>query len=1220
MNAQGKQRNKYVDGHADTALPQSTGGAFDRTELSGPGLASRADKTDDGIGGGTVTDLSLKSGKRKPRPSRPEREITRSERYDVKGEFARGGLGRILEARDVHLGRTVAIKELLESSNFAESLFIREALVTARLQHPGIVPVHEAGRWLSGDPYYVMKLLSGETLQKRIRGKRDIQDRLSLLPNVLDVVETIAYAHSQGIIHRDIKPANIVVGEFGETVVVDWGLARDDKEPIPPVESEVEAQSEAEAKINWQISGNYSVSGKVVGTPAYMSPEQARGGDVDERTDVYALGALMFEVLSGKPPYPGKNLQEVLLQVLVGPPTSLAEKLAADGGQVKPELITIVERAMARDRDDRYPSAQELAADLRRFQTGQLVSVHQYKTWTLVKRWIRKHRAPLGVAVAAVAILAVLGAVSVNRIVEERNVARFQQSKAQRAESKAVLMKNKLIFEHAESSLASDPTTTIASLQAAPLQGGALARARTLAEQAVALGVAKHVVEGPDQPSGLAFTPDGRHVVVADMGGALFTIDVDTGAKRILATHKARFGRLALSRDGSRLAVCSAREIMVFAFADLETPIARLPSEGMVEWVWFSDDGLRLHTWHGGVEVGINLWDIAAGEKIRSGSYSTYGASSAALDRAAELLDEGQVVVVRDTVENTELARFAAPVPIKRALMSKRGDRVLAFGADRFLYVFQLADGSIHKRGKMSGGQFSALRKLFMYPDPSDNWLVSRTGETEPITLFDLTSDRVQRLSGHRETVFQVQVSPDNSFAVTNSDDMTIRIWDLASDAVRILRGHTDDVYRTVVSPDSALVASMSRDRTVRIWSVRAGEPKTYGAPKRAFMSVAFTGAEQVVGTTAGGHSWRYDLATGERTEVGDAKRKRTFRDEPSSPDGRYITIGNPRKDEMAMWDIVEGTMRALPDAPTDIYGRSWAPDSSGYALQDRSGAVRFWSARRDQTAVLAAGETRCGVAVSPGSERIALIMSERVDVYRLPAPGVSSAVSPAAGPPVKVVSHDIAGDSLPCHMMGSGTRAGYSPDGKHLVVMYPYRGMIIIDTATGATRELAVSRQSAGLLSFSHDSRYVASWHQDMAVHLVDLATGHTRRLGYHGDLVFSLVFSPDGTTLASSSYDRSLRLWDVDGDDHRVIRNHAGPVWSTAYSPDGRRLASVSEDGTLRVWDTSTPFAPDAASLRAYLDAQTSADTQGSSLARTRRAPGTGSAAFGDKPGVLR
>ncbi len=202
------------------------------------------------------------------------------ERYEQLGEHARGGIGRVTRARDRRLGRTVAVKELLVRDALHEERFVREALITARLDHPGIVAVHEAGVWPSGEPYYVMKLVAGRTLHERLAEARDQRERLALLPHVVAVADAVGYAHREGVVHRDIKPANVVCGEFGETVVVDWGLAHDAGLALPPV-----------------------VDDGVLGTPAYMAPELAAGATPDPRGDVYAIGAILYELLAGAPPY-----------------------------------------------------------------------------------------------------------------------------------------------------------------------------------------------------------------------------------------------------------------------------------------------------------------------------------------------------------------------------------------------------------------------------------------------------------------------------------------------------------------------------------------------------------------------------------------------------------------------------------------------------------------------------------------------------------------------------------------------------------------------------------------------------------------------------------------------------------------------------------------------------------------------------------------------------
>lgn len=156
--------------------------------------------------------------------------------YVVGNEIAKGGMGRILAARDRRLGRPVAIKELLVTSGDLRARFEREARITAMLQHPSIVNILEAGEWPSGEPFYVMRLVTGESLDRVVGGCPTLAQRLALLPNVIAVVDALAYAHSMRVIHRDLKPANVLVGEFGETVVIDWGLAKDLTDPAPAPE------------------------------------------------------------------------------------------------------------------------------------------------------------------------------------------------------------------------------------------------------------------------------------------------------------------------------------------------------------------------------------------------------------------------------------------------------------------------------------------------------------------------------------------------------------------------------------------------------------------------------------------------------------------------------------------------------------------------------------------------------------------------------------------------------------------------------------------------------------------------------------------------------------------------------------------------------------------------------------------------------------------------
>jgi tetratricopeptide (TPR) repeat protein len=315
-----------------------------------------------------------------------------------------GGMGVIVEAFDEKLERRIALKLPRTDDLQAQRRFEREVKITARLQHPAIVPVYAAGTLGDGEPYYAMRLVDGESLDVAIDRATTLTARLALVRAVTTVAGAIAYAHSQGILHRDIKPANVLVGKFGEVVVIDWGLARAVGDP----EERFAAGSPGPV-----VDDAHTVDGAVVGTPAYMAPEQARGERVDERADVYALGALLYHVLRGKPP--GR---------------AGAVELATEVPELPRDLVAIVGEAMAAEPAARYRTAAELAADLERFQAGQLVGAHAYSLGQLVRRWMRKHRAVLTVSAIALVALLGIGAVSVVRIIRAERAAGAARGRA----------------------------------------------------------------------------------------------------------------------------------------------------------------------------------------------------------------------------------------------------------------------------------------------------------------------------------------------------------------------------------------------------------------------------------------------------------------------------------------------------------------------------------------------------------------------------------------------------------------------------------------------------------------------------------------------------------------------------------------------------------------------------------------------------------------------
>jgi len=279
--------------------------------------------------------------------------VSGGSRYKERSVLGQGGMGRVVVAEDTVLRREVALKESLGAADGPEAERLRrEARITAALDHPGIVPVFDLGEDEDGRPHFVMRLVRGRSLGAAIAEASTYEERLPLVRSVLSACEAVAFAHDAGVVHRDIKPDNILVGAWGETQVMDWGLARtlDDDEWDAVVSRDFRTKA-----------------GAILGTPAYMSPEQAGGGDVGPSTDVWALGAVLYEVLSGQRPFRGPSQKEMLAQILSGSRPSLRSLVPG----VDPALEAIVTRALASDVADRYPDAGALARELERWFDGR---------------------------------------------------------------------------------------------------------------------------------------------------------------------------------------------------------------------------------------------------------------------------------------------------------------------------------------------------------------------------------------------------------------------------------------------------------------------------------------------------------------------------------------------------------------------------------------------------------------------------------------------------------------------------------------------------------------------------------------------------------------------------------------------------------------------------------------------------------------------------------
>jgi serine/threonine-protein kinase len=363
------------------------------------------------------------TGNRRPDPS----AATSKPRFRILRPHASGGLGEVFLARDEELNREVALKQIQArhaSDLDSQARFLIEAEVTGGLEHPGIVPVYSLGRLPDNRPFYVMKFIRGETLKEaidRFHKAANRQDREGtvefrmLLTRFIDVCNTIAYAHSRGILHRDLKPSNIMLGTFGETLVVDWGLAK-------PIGVAGEAGMGAVSPLRLASSSGSAETepGAMMGTPQYMSPEQASGrlDQAGPASDLFSLGATFYCLLTGRPPFEGATTNTVIDKVCRGDfpaPRTINRSVPAP-------LDAICLKAMAHRPEDRYPTANALADEIEHWLADEPVSAYRDPPYVRLARWGRRHRT-LAASLAALLVTAVV-ALSISTVLIGREQAR----------------------------------------------------------------------------------------------------------------------------------------------------------------------------------------------------------------------------------------------------------------------------------------------------------------------------------------------------------------------------------------------------------------------------------------------------------------------------------------------------------------------------------------------------------------------------------------------------------------------------------------------------------------------------------------------------------------------------------------------------------------------------------------------------------------------------
>jgi len=904
------------------------------------------DETDRGYRGEPTWPAQTKVGSTPPGPQ--------EDRYELIVERARGGLGRVLEARDRRLHRVVAVKELLHRDASGEARFVREAFLTAQLAHPSIVPVYDAATSAEGAPFYVMKLVSGRTLEDLVTGRADYRTRLALLPNVIAVADAIAYAHSQGVLHRDIKGSNVIVGDFGETIVIDWGLAKrlsdvDDRGSTPRGVAETAAAAGADA---------VTVEGSIIGTPWYMAPEQARSEVADARTDVFALGALLYFVLVGEAPYARVEPHRLFEAIRAGRFPPVRERVR----QVSPDLASIVTKATARERADRYPTALELADDLRAFQAGGLVRVHRYTAGDRAARVLRRH---LGVALAtgmfAVAGAAAFGVVAL-REQGLRRAAETARDRASAEQARADQQSLALLEQQGRDELESGRP-----LRAAVVLAEAYARdperlaIRSLLTEALAPLEAHHLAlvgHRRDVPAG-AYSPDGTLLATGSDDRTVRLWDVRTGAQ--LSTIEG--------------------------------------FQGALEWVSFSREGRTLLTSSAGQHPRVSTWEVPSGRALA-------GFDMPRAIFRAELTPDGAAVVTGDfdgKLRITELAtgKTRVEATIGRDRISAIGfrpgtDQMVIAGHDRTASVWDWRAGK-----KLSAlDPFDRRISSARYSDDGRYLLVAE--DQNHIHVYDASSLARLRTIHTPDTALDPDAffSPDARTIVAGTKDGRISVWHTSSGALlRLIDAQpAGQLYRMSLRGDGREVATMGGDGAVNLWSLDAKLDYRLLARQpiddtHVLNSAFIDGGRTIVEPGGDGEVRLVDAASGalERSfHVGFEADTIAL-----DPMATRLAAGGEGADAYPprLWDLRSGTLVATlaPQAPPVTYGLAASSDGTAFLTGDYVGVLREWDAvgggMRAEHALTSARIS--AIAASPDGETIA-VANEHGAVLLLDRAGVT--------------------------------------------------------------------------------------------------------------------------------------------------------------------------------------------------------------------------------------
>jgi len=1083
--------------------------------------------------------------------------------YEVKDEIARGGMGRIFSAEDISLERHVALKVSTVGDPARTPQFFREAKILAALAHPNIVPIHSVGVDSGGRPFYSMKLIQGRTLQRIIKllasGDRETAEAypsMRLLDIFRKVCDAVSFAHSRGYLHRDLKPDNIMVGEFGEVLVMDWGLAKTIRRPGEDTAGQGTEEDEPETLPY------------IEGTPQYMSPEQANGvyGGLDERSDIYSLGGILYAILTLRPPVSGSSLNEVLEKVRKGETTTMAmprgEVSSAtpqrDALRVPDALRAVTFKALAKDRDRRYRSVAELARDIEAYIGGFATEAEGAGLGRHMVLLVRRNRlasALAGIAMTGALIFTAQLAESEKNAQASADLAKQEAARATanadeakrnaaRAEAEArIAAKNEQqAKQEKEESRKAQARTQIALAEAAEQAQNAAAMQKALdgvpedlqhQEWRYLSGLtnsAEVTIENKTPSRWHKFEPhpkDPDLLFTLHEDGAIRTVNLKTGIQEMVV-HTGRghpqTSRLAISPDAKLAAVCGLNanstltEVDLF---DLETKTKKggfkFPypeSRGIPYFQFDSKSTVLLCSLTRPAQV--YLYDV--GKSALRWDPWTHPDKKGGI---ASLSHHERSVLVR-LVGSEELVEISVVDGVQKNEQPKEKFKPGVAAAEFYTYTPSAGRVFSSLNGVLVGFEPQSGKRLFAERLPSLSGLPGTKAQSNLAYISD------------PELAVTLNPVSDGAAALLIHDTTDGRA--IQTRLVQMQKSlHLD--WQLTTHPLSKKIAVVRGD-TIKVWSLPRNGHKTQFAvwSNSVFDGFSFVHGNAKIVTTlkSGIHSERTAAELEVRTlETSPESRsmqllplEQPFVTHPAvyttaSRDGKWLGAKFQQDATFVIWGVEEGVMSAP---------RSFKPGGSFWDLKFSPSGRMLWTSNG---------------AIEVASEQL-ISKLDRAGLWR----------------PAELISPVWMGESRVAEiqmLQKDKTNLTWNAD----------RTIVSWEVKTGL-RAVTSQATDALCLAASPDGTQLAEGGADLRVRIRDAETlAVLKTLRVHDGPVEDMAWHPKLPLLATASSDYSIRIWDLRTEqmreEFRYIRN-IQPM-RVKWSPDGKYLAVSDSGGTPNV-----------------------------------------------------